>query len=161
MSLLRCLLAIVCAVAATACQSSLPELRQDPRAKHAFHIAAPYEVIRRNVENTIRFCHPGYSTGALNSFDMVVEPIPGNGTNVTYWQRGINNRPMFSVDMAERGDGTDVTFYHGSGYAVFSDFGPRVREWALGSGKCGGGGSYSNRPSGLTALPPETAITPL
>jgi hypothetical protein len=90
------------------------------------------------------------------------ETTPGSAANVTYWQEGMTTRPLFSVDVAAAKDGTDVTFFQRGSYAIFTDYAPIVRGWAMGTGKCGGPTPRKPaQPPEITPLPANTAITPL
>ena len=158
---MRVLLLVAAAGLAAGCQSTIPELRQDAREKIAFHIAAPYSVVRPNIENTIKHCHENASTGALNRFAVRSEQTASDATTITYWQEGLNNRPLYVVDVRSAVAGTDVTFYHGP-YAIFSDYNPIVRGWAMGTGKCDG--TFPAKPAvppAVTPLPANTIMEPL
>ena len=143
------------------CETTLSELREDPGERIAFHIAAPYSIVRPNIENTIRHCHKDSSTGPMNRFIVRSEETANGGATVTLWQEGYRTRPLYAVDMKETGTGTDVTFYQGP-YNIFADYKPTVRGWALGSGKCDG--AFPPKPAVppmVKPLPADTAITPI
>jgi hypothetical protein len=157
----RKLLLISTACILAGCETTLSELRDDPREKIAFHIAAPYAVVRPNIENTIRHCHKNSSTGPMNQFIVRAEEAPSGVATVTLWQEGYRTRPLYAVDLKESDAGTDVTFYHGP-YDIFADYAPIVRGWVMGTGKCDG--MFPEEPAvppSVTPLPPETVITPL
>ena len=151
-------------VTASACQSDLTDLRADPREKYAFHIAAPYPTVRANIENTLRHCHKDPIQAPLNRFEVeATETAPGHGANIAYWHRGMSNEPLLAVDVVEKGDGADVTFYRGT-YAIWTttDYKGVVRGWAMGAEKCGG--PFAAKPAAppdITPLPDDTVITPL
>jgi len=128
-----------------------------------FHISAPYATVRTNIENTVKHCHDNGGSPVSSYRVVVTETVPGRSANVAYWQEGINNRPLFAIDITGAADaGTNVTFYKSGSYAVFSEFGPYVEGWALGTGKCAG--PFPPKPltpPAVTVLPAGTQITPL
>lgn len=153
---------------ASACQGDVAELRADPGEKHAFHIAAPYVTVRTNIEKVVVHCYEAEYDGpplrVLVSRLRVktTETMPGTAANITYWQEGMTTRPLFSVDVTAAEDGTDVTFYQRGSYAIFTDYAPIVRGWAMGTGKCGGPTPRKPaQPPEITPLPADTAITQL
>ena len=143
-----------------ACQRTLEELREEPGERIAFHIAAPFQTIYQNFDRTLRHCYGG-GYGATYTVVQSSETVPGRVANITHWQKGIVERPLFTVDLLKTGEGTDVIYYKRGNYGVFTEFEPVVRGWATGSGECSGLTFVGPlEPPEITRLP-ETSITPI
>lgn len=161
MKQVRAVAAPVMAIVLTACASTLEQLREEPAESVAFHIDAPYATVYRNFDKTLKHCFGG-GYGASYTVVQSSETVPGRVANITHWQKGIVERPLFTVDLLQADPGTDVIFLRRSGVAVFIDFPPLVRGWAMGSGECPAIRMTSTlEPPEVTRLPPDTAITPM
>ncbi|MGB8274899.1 MAG: hypothetical protein WCF16_06455 [Alphaproteobacteria bacterium] len=132
------MIASISCLALAACDTTTAEMRADAREKDTVHVALPYLVAYHNFIRRAGECnHQG--TPVSYFYVEWTEKISGKSGLVEVIQNGLLRAVMISADIVAVSDGTDISYYVNHRFAVFRDFHPIIREWAMGTGTdCGG-----------------------